>query len=1458
MGTTLTGKKVQNTYDSLIKITDNDTLTGSAKRITDGLGTNSPIYLSTTRIGIGMSPTIQFETSGDAKIGNDLTVGGDLTVNGTTTFIDSTIVEIGDNMIELAKDNTANTKDIGWYGTINDGSEKYVGVFYDASTGTTTPEFKIGIGTTEPGNIATWTTKGKLVIGDIDSTGGSFSGHITIPETPTADGHAASKKYVDDSTGSSEVAERIEITVKNKSGATLSKGVVVHVSPTASPPSGNVVEVIKADYDDADKMPAIGILKEGIANDNEGTAVMFGALSGIDTSSFSAGDELYVGNDGALTSTKPTNTNQLIQKIGVCVKSHASNGLIKIFGAGRSNDVPNKIDRDIQADGDIRFLDTRELQFGTDNDLNFKHNGSNATINNKTGQLNIYQLQDDGDIKFFCDDGAGGTENYFQIDGGEQRIKVFNEMRFSDSVELRLGTGSDLRIYHDAANSYIKDTGTGSLKIQATNLNLQNDTGESYIDCVSNAQVQIYYDNSKKFETTSSGVTVTGSITTGRNINLSSTDYAYIQGTHTSAADGEYVMRVFGYGDSNFYGSFDILRHDENDGEIRLRTKISGTNTNVLSIVDGNSTFAGDVTANHYFADTHFRSTDTAATLSTTGAGIVYLRPNGYNSTTGQFTLDNSGNGTFAGTIKQTGKALTIEANDPEIVLKDTDEGADDKVFRIINVSEELRFTARTDSNGANADGGDVLKITRAGNATFAGAISAGDEINVNLSSEGKYFEGGSGNLRRLSITSGTNISAHALHTFNIASSNGKYEFDVNGTTEFSLDSSSATFAGNVDLGNSSNIGMSSASAGQLRVLGNGYTGAIALDGNAMHIYHNSSSRDLILGTNETARLTIDGGNGNATFSGEIKQSTRTTIHDNGTITWGSSNNFGELSWDGDYALYRGRSGKGIKLQTNGSTDALTIDTSQNATFSNDVTINGGDLTIAKQNDAPTMTLLHDGTNPSTNDLLFKMQFQSDYNGSHQNWGKIEVDTNASAVRTNMDFYVKSSGGNEQLALRLEGQSSAVPNATFAGDVTINGSHLTLANGTTSAQSTDYLYIGGSNLASADAAIYIGNQGAGGGYGYRIYYSGVGTGNNNKLILKSENLGTEVDMLTFTADGNATFSGEVTATEYNLPSGGMLDWANGDARIVEGEINNYSLSFKTYDGSTVSTALRLDGDNTATFSGEVFIDQELNVKSSNGDLEISGDTSGNVYHNSKSGEHRWRANGSSVNSMTLSSSQLTINEATQVNGNLTIASGNLFIPQYIYHDGDTNTRFEFQSDQIYLRTGGTDRLILTNDRVDFQRPVVAPNLGRNNDDQVLFAITEADTNETIRRKFGNLSLTALTRVDDATAPAEGCFQITNQYYNVSCPEFFKVDDNCEYTFEVWVKFVSGTDTDQRLYAGSSFYDSNKTYLGNSQRYWGESGEQIDANSRNNGEWWHFSGTLGPSRGTATGNIPNSA
>jgi len=67
MGTTLTGTTPQDTYDSLIKVTDNGPLSGTAKYLSDGLGNDSILALSTTALGIGTaSPTSLAQLNGTA------------------------------------------------------------------------------------------------------------------------------------------------------------------------------------------------------------------------------------------------------------------------------------------------------------------------------------------------------------------------------------------------------------------------------------------------------------------------------------------------------------------------------------------------------------------------------------------------------------------------------------------------------------------------------------------------------------------------------------------------------------------------------------------------------------------------------------------------------------------------------------------------------------------------------------------------------------------------------------------------------------------------------------------------------------------------------------------------------------------------------------------------------------------------------------------------------------------------------------------------------------------------------------------------------------------------------------------------------------------------------------------------------------------------------------------------
>ena len=131
---------------------------------------------------------------------------------------------------------------------------------------------------------------------------------------------------------------------KAQAGETLAKGDVVYISGI----SGNTTVVSKADADDAAKMPAFGLVAAAASSGNPVDVYTFGELSGLDTSSFSEGDELFVSTTaGTLTNSTPTGESSKLQKIAKVTRSDNSAGSVFIMGAGRSNAVPNLDDGDI-------------------------------------------------------------------------------------------------------------------------------------------------------------------------------------------------------------------------------------------------------------------------------------------------------------------------------------------------------------------------------------------------------------------------------------------------------------------------------------------------------------------------------------------------------------------------------------------------------------------------------------------------------------------------------------------------------------------------------------------------------------------------------------------------------------------------------------------------------------------------------------------------------------------------------------------------------------------------------------------------------------------------------------------------------------------------------------------------------------------------------------------------------
>jgi len=106
------------------------------------------------------------------------------------------------------------------------------------------------------------------------------------------------------------------------------------------------------------------------------------------------------------------------------------------------------------------------------------------------------------------------------VDGGTADVTTLNvsgfstfqgNARFEDNYRLYFGNGDDLEIKSDGANGLIRNT--SSLSLYSDELYLRNNTNsEPYLKGTVNDSVELYYDNSKKLETTGFGITVTGGI----------------------------------------------------------------------------------------------------------------------------------------------------------------------------------------------------------------------------------------------------------------------------------------------------------------------------------------------------------------------------------------------------------------------------------------------------------------------------------------------------------------------------------------------------------------------------------------------------------------------------------------------------------------------------------------------------------------------------------------------------------------------------------------------------------------------------------------------------------------------------------------------------------------------------------------------------------------------------------
>ena len=158
--------------------------------------------------------------------------------------------------------------------------------------------------------------------------------------------------------------------------------------------------------------------------------------------------------------------------------------------------------------GDIELPDNGEYRCGTGDDLKIYHNGTNSYIENSTGQLqikvdefrllnnagseNMIDASADGAVKLYhngvktFETGTGGATLY-GIEGGEARFFLYADEGDDNADKWRVEA----------------DT-AGNFNIH----NLADGSWDRSIACASSGNVELFYDDSKKFETENDGVNV--------------------------------------------------------------------------------------------------------------------------------------------------------------------------------------------------------------------------------------------------------------------------------------------------------------------------------------------------------------------------------------------------------------------------------------------------------------------------------------------------------------------------------------------------------------------------------------------------------------------------------------------------------------------------------------------------------------------------------------------------------------------------------------------------------------------------------------------------------------------------------------------------------------------------------------------------------------------------------------
>ena len=409
---------------------------------------------------------------------------------------------------------------------------------------------------------------------------------------------------------------------------------------------------------------------------------------------------------------------------------------------------------------DDRYLGTKTSDPSVDNDGNALVAGA-LYFNTTSSAMKVYTGS------AWVAAYVSGTD-YLALSGGE----MTGDLKYGDNIKAKFGAGDDLQIYHDGSHSYIAEGGdaTGSLRIRGENLVLENNSGSDYLNAVTNAQVELFHNGSKKIETTSTGIDVTGTVTS------SDANGVTLDGQLNAGGDSSARGELF-YDYSA--GDFTIENTWANDaGEIYL--KANGANRVEVS-GNGDISFYEDTgTTAKFFWDASAESLG----IGTTPSGVKLDVAGTIRSTvSGGTPIMYLNNGTTQHSIENVSGALVFKEDAVEAARIDASGNL------LVGTTDSTLYNNSGSGSGASLQADGQVHVARNGNTAVFNRLST---------------DGSIADFRKDGTTVGSINSDNGKLVVNSGGSN--LVFAVGGTAELNLDGSQfyPQTDGGLDLGHPS------------------------------------------------------------------------------------------------------------------------------------------------------------------------------------------------------------------------------------------------------------------------------------------------------------------------------------------------------------------------------------------------------------------------------------------------------------------------------------------------------------------------------------------------------------------------------------------------------------------------------------------------------------------------------